>query len=486
MMKRSWTWALVGLALAAGQARSQQAQPKEGAAVVVDGSVRGVYRSQKSDRTDYVVQLDVTRAEMGRGAAEARRRGSTIPAPGEQVYVHVFQGANRGQGYASVPSEGATIKAYLYPHEGGGWEGTFPNWFDQSGGPPPIDRTAEARPTTPSPSPTPTPNLPPVPTSPSTAGADVLKSIGVKADAVEVNGRLVLRITDVLPNTPAQKAGFERGDVIIGVNKSGFASVQQLAEILAKGGPNAEFAILNVRTREQVEVPVDLTGVIAAAPTPTSPAPTSPAPSSPRRTLGVQVEPVRLGLRTALKVTGLQEGGPAKQAGIEVGDVLVEAGGIALNDQARLQEALNAAGEKIVVSVRDVRSGRDVPVEVALGAAPVPSPSPSPTPTPTPGPAPSNPAPTGGGLTAQSFGLTVKPGTADLLPVVKVAAVAPGSPAEKAGLEVGDAIVGVDDRVVFAPDLFEQALKSVGSSFTLTVLDVKSGKKTPVKIDLGR
>lgn len=479
MVKRSWMWALVGLALAVGEARSQQAQPKEGAAVVVEGSVRGVYRSQKSDRTDYVVQLDVARSEMGRGAAEARRRGATIPAPGEQVYVHVFQGTNRGQGYASVPSEGATIKAYLYPHDGGGWEGTFPNWFDQSGGPPPIDRTAEARPANPSPSPGPAPSFPPVSTSPSTAGVEVLKSIGIKADPVEVNGRLVLRITDVLPDTPAQKAGFERGDVVIGVNKSGFASLQQFAEILAKGGPNAEFALLNVRTREQVEVPVDLTGVIAAAPAPT---PTSPAPSTPsaeRRTLGVQVEPVRVGLRTALKVTGLQEGGPAKESGIEVGDILVEAGGTALNDQARLQEAINAAGEKIVVSVRDVRSGRDVPVEVALGAA-------APSPLPTPRPAPSSPAPTGGGLTSQSFGLTVKPGTADLLPVVKVAAVAPGSPAAKAGLEVGDSIVGVDDKVIFAPDLFEQALKSVGSSFTLTVLDVKSGKKTPVKIDLGR
>lgn len=470
MAKRSWTWALVGLAFAAGHVRAQQAQPKEGAAVVVDGAVRGVYRDQKLDRTNYLIQLNVNRSEMGRGAAEARRRGAEVPAPGEQVYVHVFQGTRRQQGYASIPSEGATIRAYLYPHDGGGWEGTFPDWFDQLGGPPPVDRSAEARDV---PASTPAP----APTSPSNADGDVLKSVGVKAEPVEVNGRLVLKITDVLPDTPAQKAGFERGDVIIGVNKSGFASLPQFAEILRRGGPKAEFTLLNVRTREQVAVAVDLAGVMETAP---APAPSTPAPSSPSRTLGVQVEPVRAGLKTALKVTNVQEDGPAKVAGIEVGDVLVEAGGIALNDPARLQEAVDAAGPKLVVSVRDVRTGRDVPVEVALGTAPA-APAPAPT---SPAPTPAGPA--GAGVSSRSFGLTVKPGTADLLPVVKVAAVAAGSPAEKAGLEVGDAIVGVDDRVVFAPDLFEEALKSVGSTFTLTVLDVKTGKKTPVRVDLGR
>jgi S1-C subfamily serine protease len=72
------------------------------------------------------------------------------------------------------------------------------------------------------------------------------------------------------------------------------------------------------------------------------------------------------------------------------------------------------------------------------------------------------------------------------LPVVKVVKVASGSAAEKAGLEVGDAITEVDDKVIFAPDLLEAALGKVGSTFTLTVLDLKTGKKTPVKVTLGR
>jgi serine protease Do len=72
----------------------------------------------------------------------------------------------------------------------------------------------------------------------------------------------------------------------------------------------------------------------------------------------------------------------------------------------------------------------------------------------------------------------------DLLPVVKVVQVVPGSPAEKAGIEPGDAIVGLNDKVIFAPDLLDEALKTAGNSFTLNVLDVKTGKKTPVKINV--
>ena len=68
--------------------------------------------------------------------------------------------------------------------------------------------------------------------------------------------------------------------------------------------------------------------------------------------------------------------------------------------------------------------------------------------------------------------------------MVKVVQVVPGSPAEKAGIEAGDAIVGLNDKVIFAPDLLDEALKTAGNSFTLNVLDVKTGKKTPVKINV--
>lgn len=41
-------------------------------------------------------------------------------------------------------------------------------------------------------------------------------------------------------------------------------------------------------------------------------------------------------------------------------------------------------------------------------------------------------------------------------------------------------IVRVNHRVIFAPDILEEALKGAGASFTVTVLGVKFGKKSQV------
>ena len=45
--------------------------------------------------------------------------------------------------------------------------------------------------------------------------------------------------------------------------------------------------------------------------------------------------------------------------------------------------------------------------------------------------------------------------------------------------------MGLNDKVIFAPDLLDEALKTAGNQArsTLNVLDVKTGKKTPVKIN---
>jgi S1-C subfamily serine protease len=460
-MNRSWMVAIAAL-VAVGPIRAQDApQSKEQAPLVVDGQVKGVYRDAKPDRVDVVVEIKASVTGAPGAPIDAQAQRSNSPRPpidgGETVYVHVYQAVGREGGYKAVPAEGAWVRAYLYPR-GDGWQGAFPDWLEP--------RTAPDGPQS-------------VPGDPA-APRELLRRFGVKAEPVETSGRLILKITEVLPGTPAQKAGFEKGDVVIGVNDSGFASLQKFADLLTQGPATAEFVVLNVRNNEQATVQVDVADVIKIKDGP--PRRPAPAPTAPKRSLGVELEPVRLGVRPALKVTKVRPGGPAQEAGFEVGDVLVEAGGIALADEAKLQEAVDKAGATLTVTVRNVRTGKDVPVEVALGGPPAPTPSPSPTPRPTPEPSPT-PA---GGVNSQRIGLTVKPGTADLLPVVKVTAVVPGGPAARAGVEVGDAIVGVNDRVVFAPDLFEEALKDVGPSFTLTVLDVKTGKKTPMKVDLGR
>ncbi len=191
-----------------------------------------------------------------------------------------------------------------------------------------------------------------------------------------------------------------------------------------------------------------------------------------------------MGLRTtAVRVTEVQEGSPAAKAGIEKGDVILEADGVAASEPTKLDAAVQKSGAVLTLKVFDPRSRREVPVQVHFEAAGSVPQGTSPAPGNIPQPAPV-PVPGSGSSSARAIGIIAEAGTADLLPVVKVVQVVPGSPAEKAGIETGDAIVGLNDKVIFAPDLLDEALKTAGNSFTLNVLDVKTGKKTPVKINV--
>ena len=69
----------------------------------------------------------------------------------------------------------------------------------------------------------------------------------------------------------------------------------------------------------------------------------------------------------------------------------MEAEGVALTDSAQLQKVVDKSGASITIKVRDSRTGKDVPVEVKLGAA-APTRSRAGLPAPTPRPTPDPPA----------------------------------------------------------------------------------------------
>jgi serine protease Do len=101
------------------------------------------------------------------------------------------------------------------------------------------------------------------------------------------------------------------------------------------------------------------------------------ATSRPR--LGVGIAPARVarqlrqavGLpeRDGLLVRVVEEGGPADQAGLRTGDLLVEAGGRPLNDADELHEALDQVGEDQTLTLRVVRGTDELTVTVRFGTS---------------------------------------------------------------------------------------------------------------------
>ena len=408
----------------------EQHQPKEGASVIVEGTVREVYRSPRQTRVDYVVQIDVDRSEYGRAPADPRR--VQAPAPGDQVYVHVFTplDGTRGAGHSAIPAERSQVRAYLYPRPQGGWDGAFPDWYDPANVEPrgrgANDPEPPAGPATfrrPQPRPGPAP----------AANGSILQKLGLRAEQVHAGGRLVLKTVDVVPDGPAAKAGIEPGDAIIGVNGSFITDLDQLAATILKGGPAATLVVLDVRTGKQTPVKVDVSGLVAAA---RSPAPARAGPDagahalagcedrqgSPRaphhgrsRHRGPGREPCRQGGHRTRRRDPRGRQRPHRERGA-----------------ARCRRAKRAARSWPSRCSIPARAGRSPSRSISTPRPPRPPTRPHRS-------APANPAPAPGRgpSSARAIGLVVEAGTADLLPVVKVVQVVPGSPADKAGIEAG-------------------------------------------------
>ncbi|MGH7393270.1 MAG: Do family serine endopeptidase [Candidatus Rokuibacteriota bacterium] len=152
--------------------------------------------------------------------------------------------------------------------------------------------------------------------------------------------------------------------------------------------------------------------------------------------------------REGVLVADVMRGGPAESAGIRPGDVIVEFGGAPVKEVPDLQRQAAGAAPGQRVGLVVVRDGTRVPLTVAVGEMPGEEPT-----------AASSDGDEDWGFSVEALGSD--PTRRLDLPVshgVLVTAVAPGSPAERAGLRRGDVILDVKGRPVTDPQTLYQAL----------------------------
>jgi S1-C subfamily serine protease len=434
---------------------------RKDASVAVDGVLKQVFRSQRPGRYDYIAQIEVGRAEL-RKRLDANAKVA-VPVPGDVIYVHLAQKLdNAGRviaadSHAGLPAEGSEVKVYLAPRAAGGWEGAYPDWVDVVKG----DQGGAAD------------LFPPEPTAVNQTGGG---GLGLKADVLKVQGRIVLRVTAVERGSPAQEAGIEVGDVIAGANGGELTGADQLDKLAAAGKP---FSVIIVDVNSGKPVQVDVNPSRAAAPaattdkpatTPNTPAP-APAPQQ-KVSLGLSAEEVRLGNRSALKVTRVTPDGLGAKAGVEVGDVIVAANGIPTTGPEQLVSALRKSSSKLVLTIRDSRTNKDVDVEIPLGPARPNAPAPANTGVPVPG---TNP---------NALGVVTELAFHENEFAVSITEVADGSPAAKAGLKPGLLITEANGKPVLHPNELNDAVRNSGGRLKLTVVEPNSGRSANVNLDL--
>ncbi len=180
-------------------------------------------------------------------------------------------------------------------------------------------------------------------------------------------------------------------------------------------------------------------------------------------TLGLVTETVSLGRDRALKVVSVVRNSPAAAAGIEQGDVLVEANRTALESQQQLEDIYRRSPRGMALTVRDVRSGREVDVNVAASSATTS---------------------TGAAEQMQPLGTKTKLAFYQGKPALEITDVEANSPAARAGLQSGLLILEANGKAVGSAEDLEAAERASRGRLELRVVNPKEGRDRTVRVSL--
>jgi serine protease Do len=163
---------------------------------------------------------------------------------------------------------------------------------------------------------------------------ELAKSFGIK----NVKGVL---ISDVVKNSPAEKAGLMRGDVIVRFNGKEIETAHKLSQLAAATPPDTLTKIDILRNGKEETISLKVGTMPQEAQKITSPEEESD--------WGMMVQELtpqlarQLGLdpeTTGVVISNIKEGGPAAEAGLRPGDLITEVNRVAVNNLSDYQQAL--------------------------------------------------------------------------------------------------------------------------------------------------
>ncbi|MCB2193803.1 MAG: DegQ family serine endoprotease [Deltaproteobacteria bacterium] len=152
----------------------------------------------------------------------------------------------------------------------------------------------------------------------------VTKELAEKFGLDEPIGALV---ADVVPGSPADKAGVKRGDVIVGYEGKTVKDMHALPRLVAETKVGSEVSLEVMRDGKKRPLQVTIGELKAKGPT----TPKLAQPSEVKLGMGLQeLNPElakQMGIpgKQGLVITSVEQGGPAAEAGLRRGDVILEA-----------------------------------------------------------------------------------------------------------------------------------------------------------------
>jgi S1-C subfamily serine protease len=430
--------------------RPAHAQRGDGATELeLVGVVEGAYPNAEPTAAEALVRLGLTGVSL-RGAPGTTGM-SRLPSPGEVVFVRVDTRL-RAQ---MIPPTGATVRAVVRDTGRGLWAGTGAGWFRVDS--PAPDETADDG---------------------ANESGPLVTLRGMSCRAKIVQGTIGFEVVRVPDAGSARDAGLQPGDVIVAVNGRPLSSVAEF-EKLGRDSRDLALGVIDVNTGQLAEVV--LRSGAARGPRPGE-APERPPTAAGvlAKSLGVEVEGVRMGLRGAVKVVAATAGQGGADAGLEPGDVVVEVNGQRVGSVDEFVAALPVEGGTVTLLVRDVRSERDVPIQAV--ASPIDDGDDITAQRPEVEPPVGPPSSAAGA--ADRFGLQTELTFYDAEAAVKIVGVKAGSAASRAGLRPGWIILRANDAPTMHPDDLAKAESVGGSRLSLRVIDPATERDSIVTLQL--
>jgi serine protease Do len=168
----------------------------------------------------------------------------------------------------------------------------------------------------------------------------------------------------VEPSGPADKAGLKPGDVVRTVNGQPIVDSGDLPALIGQAAPGDKIALDVLRQGEHERITAKL-GDASDKPVQTS----SAEPAVGKGKLGLALRPLQpqerrdAGVDAGLLVE--QAAGPAAQAGVQPGDVLLAVNGTPVSNVDQVREAVGKGGKTVALLIQ--REGNQLYLPVRIG-----------------------------------------------------------------------------------------------------------------------
>jgi len=299
----------------------------------------------------------------------------------------------------------------------------------------------------------------------------VATAVGVAAPARALEEDKGVLIVAVQRGSPAAEAGLRRGDIILKVNEVEVNSAGALRDALAALKPGDEVRLRIARGEAERTLRVVLgqadgrpyLGVVPFAPEPSAQG--ERLPDRPREEDGAR-RWLERHFAPQVRITEVITGSPAAKAGLRAGDILLAINDKPVDWQIVVSDPLASykPGDEVTLKIK--RDDAERSVKVRLGENPE-----------------KKGAPYLGLRYTLAIGSVNLPfGQSERISGASVAQVVAGSPAEKAGLKVGDLITAANDKPIKRADDLVQLVGRSKPGDTLTLSVRREGQERPLSL----